>query len=140
MDEDLDVKKPRSASSEPYLSSGGARRGMLAMSELFRGLSLASADAWRAFSNAIDPERRDDRDLLRSFSDGLAAGNRRYFDTMAETSRRLSDVLIEDREETAAAVANEIDYERLARLVADELRKAPDAADVTRKGASDTAG
>jgi hypothetical protein len=138
MDEDINVKKPSGGTTQPYLTTGGARRSMLAMSELFRGLSLASADAFRAFSNAIDPESRDDKDFLRSLTDGLAAGNRRYFDTMAETSRRFADVLIEE-EVRPKGGAPDIDYDRLAKLVAVELRKAPTDAETGGLSATDTA-
>jgi diguanylate cyclase (GGDEF)-like protein len=81
-DEDLNVKKDRPRVRPMRLPVGPIRRTLFATSELMRGFSLASADGWRAFSNAVDPEVSNDEDLGHDVADAMYDANRRYFDEL----------------------------------------------------------
>jgi hypothetical protein len=128
-DEDLNVKKDRPPVRPIRLPVGPVRRTLFATSELFRGLSLATADGFRAFSNAVDPEVNPDG-LSRDVTDAMFDANRRYFDDVGTSARRFVDALLDEGGRMGAATS-EIDYERLAKLVAVEMQKqsagAPDA-------------
>jgi hypothetical protein len=136
-DEDVDVKKPRTAKGDTRGSEGdrytidrelrgllrvprSSRRTMLATSELFRGMSLASADAFRAFSEAVETSGSGD-DMSRGVARGVADGNTRYIEGIAAAWRHFVDAFLEEEERMERATA-EIDYERLAKLVAAELK------------------
>ncbi len=127
-DEDLNVKKDRPPVRPMRLPVGPIRRTLFATSELMRGFSLASADGWRAFSNAVDPEISNDEDLARDVTDAVFDANRRYFDDVGTTSRRFFDAILDEGARMSAA-STEIDYDKLAKMVAAEMRKpAADAA------------
>jgi len=125
-DDDLNVKKDRPPVRPMRLPVGPIRRTLFATSELMRGFSLASADGWRAFSNAVDPEISNDEDLARDVTDAVFDANRRYFDDVGTTSRRFFDAILDEGSRMSAA-STEIDYEKLAKMVAAEMRKAPEA-------------
>jgi hypothetical protein len=121
--EDLNVKKDRPPVRPVRLPVGAVRRTMFATSELLRGISLASADGWRAFSNAVDPEVSEDDDLVRDVTDAVFDANRSYFENVGATSRRFVDVLLDEGGRMGVGATPEIDYERLAKLVAAEMQK-----------------
>lgn len=128
--EDLDVhKRVTDRADGPEATLGMIRRPMFAMSELFRGLSLASAEAFGALSEAL-AAATDDEAGLRAFVDGVSESNRRYLDRVGTSGRRFVDQLTPQGRGAAAspAATEPIDYERLARLVAEELRKGSDPA------------
>ncbi len=126
--EDLSVKKERPTARAGRLPVGVARRTLFATSELFRSLSLASADGFRAFSNAVDPEiGNEDRDLVRDVTDAMFDANRRYVNDLGSASRQFVDVMLQERDAMAESVPD-IDYERLAKLVAAEMQKSSAAA------------
>ena len=95
-DEDLNVKKDRPPVRPMRLPVGPIRRTLFATSELMRGFSLASADGWRAFSNAVDPEVSSDEDLARDVTDAMFDANRRYFEDVGATSRRFVDAILDE--------------------------------------------
>ena len=120
--EDLDVHKPAAERTDAgELTIGMLRRPVFAMSELFRGLSLASAEAFGALSDAL-ASATDDEAGLRRFADGVSESNRRYLEHLSQTGRRFVDQMSPDRSR-AQPRADEIDYERLAKLVAAEPRE-----------------
>jgi hypothetical protein len=125
--EDLNVKKERPPVRPARIPVGAIRRTLFATSELMRGFSLASADGWRAFSNAVDPEVSNDEDVVRDVTDAMFDANRRYFDDVGATSRRFVDAILDEGSRMAASTPD-IDYERLAKMVAAEMQK--QAADV----------
>jgi hypothetical protein len=125
--EDLNVKKDRPPVRPLRLPVGPIRRTLFATSELFRGLSLASADGFRAFSNAVDPEISEDADLPRDMADAMFDANRHYFDGVATASRRFADVVLDEGSRMSASAAPDIDYEKLARMVAAEMQKTASA-------------
>ena len=122
-DDNLNVKKDRSAARPMRLPVGPIRRTLFATSELMRGFSLASADGWRAFSNAVDPEVTSDQDLGHDVADAMYDANRRYFEDVGTTSRRFVDAILDEGARMGGAPAAEIDYEKLARMVAAEMQK-----------------
>ncbi len=125
-EEDLNVKKER-PSRAARVPVGAVRRSLFATSELMRGLSLASADGWRAFSNAVDPEISSDDDLVRDVADATFDANRRYLETVDQASRRFVDAVFDEGSRMSGGRAQEIDYDLLARKVADLLRTQDDA-------------
>jgi hypothetical protein len=120
--EDLNVKKERPPVRPARIPVGLARRTMFATSELLRGISLASADGFRALSNAVDPEISKDEDLPRDVTDAVFDANRRYFDDVGTSSRRFFDAIL-DEGGRMGVKASDIDYERLAKMVAAEMQK-----------------
>lgn len=136
-EEDLNVKKARPTVRPARVPVGAIRRSLFATSELMRGLSLASADGWRAFSNAVDAEVTTDDDLVRNVTDAVFDSNRRYLESMDQVSRRFVDAMLDESSRISGSVAQEIDYDLLARKVADEMRRR-DAAAATVADASDT--
>ena len=123
--EELSVKKTRRRTtartfndpSEPF------RRSILATGEFYRGLADAVAESFRAFNAELDSERVDANGLTCSFMEGLAQGNAQFLETLSQSSRRVADHLRPETDETVRVVPAEIDYVRLARLVAAELKK-----------------
>jgi hypothetical protein len=100
--------------------------------ELLGGVSNASAEAFRSLSSALTPEAVAAADLRASVFSGLRDGNVRFFEELSRTSERVFDALRVPRGSSEAAevpdpesVARQIDYERLAQLVAAEMRKKP---------------
>jgi hypothetical protein len=57
-----------------------------------------------------------------SLVEGLLDGNARFFDELAVAARHTADLL---RSSSQSSATPEIDYERLADLVAERLRKTP---------------
>ena len=115
LDDDFNVKKRRTTAD--VRGDDPIRRTVLATSELYKGLAEAIADGLRAFNVELDP-RGSSKDLPDAVLDGLAEGNARFFEGIAATSRRAFQQFTR---EDAPIV--EIDYERLARLIANELRR-----------------
>src|SRR6188472_1783032 len=122
-DEDLNVKKDRPPVRQVRLPVGPARRALFMTSELFRGLSLASADGFRAFSNAVDPEVTVDDEFADDLADATIAANRQYVKDVTAQSRRFFDGMMGEGRRMAGYEAPEIDYDKLAKKVADEMRK-----------------
>ena len=115
-DDDLNVKKRRTTTGE-VRGDDPIRRTVLATSEIYQGLAEAIAEGLRAFNMELNP-RDSSKDLPTAIIDGVAEGNARFFEEMAAGSRRAAQQF---RRQTAVVV--EIDYAKLARLVADELRR-----------------
>jgi hypothetical protein len=111
---DISVKKPKRGRRG---RSGSLTEAVLATSQLFQDLSAASADAFAAFSAEV---ANDDTDLVRSVAMGFAEGNATFVRGAADAPVRYVDRMIPAR---TRRVRGEIDYERLAKLVAAELAK-----------------
>lgn len=96
------------------------RRSILATTEFYRGLAEAVANSFTALNDELNSDRVNTEGLTCTLVEGLAEGNARFYETMAKSSRRVFDHLRPDR---TVVVATEIDYDRLARMIAAELRK-----------------
>jgi hypothetical protein len=123
--EDMDVRK-----ASARLRRAGAtqsRRSIVAAAELLGGVSNASSEAFRALNLAMTPEAVTSSGLGTSLYAGVRDGNVRFLEELSRTSRRVFDALNPPGpgEATRAAPSEDvhIDYERLARLVAAELRE-----------------
>jgi len=111
-DLDRDIKKRRRRRRR----RGYAFRDLLlATSDLFVDLADAAADAFDAFADEVDADEEDD--LPTSIAYGLAEGNAAYARGAADAPRRFVDQATRRRRQAPP----EIDYERLARAVADEM-------------------
>ncbi len=122
--EDMDVRKPSVRVTRA--ARGRSRRSLVAMVELLGGLSNASAESMHTLSTALTPESVAVDGLGNSILAGLRDGNARFFEELSHTSRRVFDALRAPREGKAGAaegVAEQLDYDRLAQLVANEMKK-----------------
>jgi len=97
--------------------------------ELLSGVSNASAESLHTLSTALTPEAVAADGLGNSMLAGLRDGQARFFEELSNTSRRVFDALrapqADARIEAADAesIARQLDYERLAQLVAAEMKK-----------------
>lgn len=125
--EDMDVRKPSVRVSKA--ARGRSRRSIVATVELLGGLSNASAESMKMLSTSLTPESVADEGLGNRILVGLRDGNARFFEELSNTSRRVFDALRAPRADgggesvDADSVAQRLDYERLARLVATEMKK-----------------
>lgn len=119
----FDLKKPsteRSSKLEDFMSDP-ARNATTVVSEILGGLAAASAAAFQALSSKLN-EEASSTGLPRSLAEGLLDGNARFFDELAVAARHTADRL---RTSSPGSATSEIDYERLADLVAERLRNTP---------------
>ncbi len=137
-DEDLNVKKDRPPVRSGRVPVGAVRRTLFAGAELMRGFSLASADGWRAFGNAVDPEVSRDGDFARDASNAMFDANKRFVDDVTDSSRQFFDRVMDEGARISPTEAEGIDYERLARMVAEELRRQPGTSDAGAPGPEGT--
>lgn len=119
----FDLKKPSAERSSKLegLMSDPTRNATTVVSEILGGIAAASAAAFQALSARLN-EEAGDAGLPLSLADGLLNGNARFFDELAVAARRTADRL---RAGSQSSATSEIDYERLADLVAERLRKMP---------------
>ena len=126
--EDLDVRKPRARLRR--LGTAQSRRTLLATAELLGGVSGASAEAFKSLSAALSSRDVARSGLGASLFNGIRDGNSRFFEELSHTSRRAFDALrpaqrSEDELVSPEGVAQRLDYERLADLVAAKMSRQP---------------
>lgn len=138
--EDMDVRKPSVRVTRA--ARGRSRRSLVAMVELLGGLSNASAESMHTLSTALTPESVATDGLGNSILAGLRDGNARFFEELSNTSRRVFDALRAPRGEGkggAEGVAEQLDYDRLAQLVATEMKKpGPSSSGTSTTGSTST--
>lgn len=91
------------------------------MSEILGGIAAASAAAFQALSAKLN-ENAGNTGLPINLAEGLLDGNARFFDELAVAARHTADLI---RSGSQSSATSEIDYERLADLVAERLRNTP---------------
>ena len=119
----FDLKKPateRSSKIEDFMSDP-TRNATTVMSEILGGIAAASAAAFQALSTRLN-EDAGKAGMPLSLAEGLLDGNARFFDELAVAARHTADLL---RSSSQSSATSEIDYERLADLVAERLRNTP---------------
>lgn len=131
--EDMDIRKPSVRVTRA--ARGRSRRSLVAMVELLGGLSEASAESLHTLSTALTPESVAADGLTNSILAGLRDGNAKFFEELSNTSRHVFDALRAPKKENAESVfagdaAEKIDYDRLAQMVATEMKK-PEAPKTT---------
>ena len=120
--EDMDVRKPRVRVGRA--GKGRTRRSLVATTELLAGLSGASAEAFGSMSAALTPDAVASGGLRACVYAGLRDGNARFFEELSRTSRKVFDALRgPDVDEARDDDADVIDYDRLAQMVAAEMRR-----------------
>jgi hypothetical protein len=126
--EDMDVRK----ASARLRTAGTAqsRRSIVAATELLGGIANATADAFQALNLALTPEAVTRAGLTASMYVGFREGNVRFLEDLSQTSRRVFDAFRPPDPNDPAPppparleAAPPIDYERLAKLVASEMRE-----------------
>jgi hypothetical protein len=118
----FDARESRRRST--YDACEGTRQTLVATGEFYRSLGAAVANSFDAFTRELDADQVDATGLSRSTLDALAEGNAEFFESLADSSRRVFDELrpVVDPDRRARPY-EPIDYELLARMVADELQK-----------------
>jgi hypothetical protein len=108
-----------------YDSCEGTRQTFVATGEFYRTLGAAIANSFEAFNRELDSDQVETTGLTRSTLDALAEGNAEFFESLADSSRRVFDELrpVVDQDTRARRSQEPIDYELLAKMVADELQK-----------------
>ncbi len=93
--------------------------------DAFGGVAEAVASGFRAFREELDSDSGRQRRLSSALLLAMFAGQAGFFDELANTARRMFDATKEIDDDTPALEREEpsVDYPRLARLVAEELRK-----------------
>jgi len=117
-----DVKKHGAASPAGGASALGAlRQAVRGLGELLGGVAEASAEGFRGFNAKLASGASTSATMAEDVIDGLAEGNARFLEGVAKASREAYDRMKAPGVRRPAPEA--IDYERLARLVAVELKK-----------------
>jgi hypothetical protein len=98
------------------------RQTLVTTGELYRGLGNAIAQSFDSFLGALHPDEVAAQGITRSTLEGIAEGNAGFYDSLANSSRRVSDEVRTTVDRRVRPVQEPIDYERLAKLVAEELR------------------
>jgi hypothetical protein len=96
-----------------------------AASSFCGGLAEAVSDAFGALGDELSSDNVTRRGLSTSFMNGVAAGNARFFGGMARLSEDVYEDLRNPERDVTETAARSIDYELLARLVAEQIRKSP---------------
>jgi hypothetical protein len=119
----FDLKKPSAerASKLEGVMSDPARNATTVMSEILGGIAAASAAAFQALSAKLN-ENAGNAGLPINLAEGLLDGNACFFDELAVAARHTADLI---RSSSQSSATSEIDYERLADLVAERLRNTP---------------
>ena len=119
--DDLDIKKPKAESTGglPPMSEQ-ARTALSAAGAFLGGLAEASAQAFRSLNAKLEPDYVRSKGLTASAIEGLAEGNARFLEELAKASRMVAQ-MVRARDPKTIPSAPEIDYDRLAKLVAAEL-------------------
>jgi len=94
-----------------------------AAADVFGGIAEAHAEAFRRFREEITPENVTRVGLSNGILEGATTGNVRFFEEIAKASKRFSENLRTYNQNAEKRMEEPIDYERLAKLVADEMRK-----------------
>jgi hypothetical protein len=97
-------------------AAGAMRRSQLASIELATGMAVAIAEGWKTFRNHVN----ESSSLFGSTLAGSVEAAATFFEGVAGATRRSYETF--ERMRTAPPAA--IDYDRLAKLVAAELRTA----------------
>jgi hypothetical protein len=100
-------------------------RWLTANAEFYGRLAAAAADAFDTFNAELERERTRNAGVVRSSFEGFASGNARFMEGLAEGSRRVIERLRPPDSEPRRRPVEELDYERLGKLVAAELRGEP---------------
>jgi hypothetical protein len=113
-----DLKKER----RPGVASESVRAGTQFTARAWGGLADAVAQAFEKLDDDMDTRSVEDRGVSNALLEAVLAGQARFFARMAEASR---DMLrsVQEWGETSERPPAEIDYDRLARLIADELER-----------------
>jgi hypothetical protein len=123
--EDMDVRKTTARLRRA--GSAQSRRSIVAVAQLMGGVANATADAFQSLNESMDAETVTKYGLGASVYMGIREGNVRFLEELSRTSRRVFDALRPPSpDEPQPAVSNggqPIDYDRLAKLVAGEMRE-----------------
>ena len=129
---DDDLRKPgMSSDSTSNFFTDTIRRSSQAAADTTGGMIEAIGRGVRAYSDSLTNENIMRFGLSNGFVEGMARGYAVFFDEMAATARRVLDTVSEApdlasgrpraRRTTTVVAAEPIDYDRLARLIAEQI-------------------
>jgi hypothetical protein len=135
--EHFNVKKERISTTGACNEVIDSLWGLLSgTGRFYLGLAEASIEAMRTFNTEIDNKWMGDAFGGHESMENAHERNARIYEQMAESSRRAAESHKQQREdaaernkkqreEIAISVSENINYEKLAKLVAEEMRKKP---------------
>ncbi|MHA4811661.1 hypothetical protein ACX0G9_26430 [Flavitalea flava] len=123
--ENLSVKKNAADSYRESMQQFSTLTGtwVNASAEFFVSLLEAGASSARTFKNVMDCEKVTLEQFPGKLVSGIAESNTAFFQQLSNSSRKFSETLQTSSASAETTIVTEIDYERLAKLVADELKK-----------------
>lgn len=92
------------------------RTGIKAFGEMMQGVSEAFVDAFGGFNEKLSKPKASG--LAANLVESVAEGNARFLERVAKATRKSAE-----RVATETSPAVEIDYERLATLVAEKMKE-----------------
>jgi hypothetical protein len=132
IDED-DLNKPGMTSEFSDFLTDSVRRSSQIAAENVGGFTRAVGDGFRTFGDHLTTENVSRWSLSNGFFTGTVRGYIAFFEEMAATARRVLLTAGDSPEMPSGAprtrrrrgrvVVEEIDYERLAKLVAEEMKE-----------------
>jgi hypothetical protein len=119
--EELDVQKREKRRTDALSES--IRRSSETTAEALSGTADAVAKAFASFRDELDIENVSRAGLINGFIEGIFAGGASFFEGMAKTSKHILEDLKSSDSGSRKSSEVIIDYEHLARLVANEMMK-----------------
>ena len=118
-------REKRASGGRAVRPEDALRASVQLVTELVGGTASAVADGFQALDDEISDENVRDRGLFNGLVEGLIAGQTRFLRSLAESGDRLQETFHDLEGKPREVRATEpIDYDRLAKAVAAELRQA----------------
>jgi hypothetical protein len=99
------------------------KRGTAATTDLYGGFAEAVARAFRAYNESITSDNVMTVGVNNGFLEGTVASYAKFFEEMATTARKVLEDL--RKKEESAQAGETLNYAKLARMVAEELKSDP---------------
>ncbi|MGB8190589.1 MAG: hypothetical protein WCF67_01660, partial [Chitinophagaceae bacterium] len=93
--------------------------------KFYLSISEASLEAMRTFNAELYSRCFDEENGDTEYTEAILERNAQFYERMAENSRNSYENFKRRKEETRRTAVEPIDYNKLARMVAEELRKNP---------------
>ena len=114
--------RPTTGAARGRMVENSLLRASLVTADLFGGVAEAVGQGFRSFRNELTADNIAKVDFSNGWLAGMVAANVRFFEEMAKNARRFQEDLLRAQEE-GSTEKEDIDYERLARMVAVELQR-----------------
>jgi len=104
----------------PSLAADAMYRTSMVVASLLGGIAQSFASSFGEFADKLSPNNITKMGVSNGLWEGLAAGNARFFEELAKTSRTTTEIC---RQTSVAELEPLIDYDVLSKMVAEEMRK-----------------